>query len=217
MKKLFILLFIILSTTVAFADYMPAYVNPSFYYGNGLISLDDSVLIYDSDNDNANVIASVTLDNGNIIVREKSVPYSEIENTFLAVSNEKKIMLMPVEYDTDDWYYVCYNQKMKLFGWIKKTEKIDYMSWSEFFNLYGRKYGIYLFRNINPKNKVLYSSSDIKSTKVDEFSFPKHTSLWLISKDWMLVKITTYDGETKTGWLKWRLDNGSIIAFPDLR
>ena len=91
------------------------------------------------------------------------------------------------------------------------------MYWEDFLNLYGRKRGVYIFNNTPDIYKRLYSQEKEESTMVDSFNFPKHIALWLIKGNWMLVKITTYDGLTKTGWMRWRTENGAVMVFPDVR
>ena len=207
------LIFFVFVTLKACADYIPSYVNPNIYYGNGIISIKGDIKVYELDDEKARVSAIISENN----IKQRGVENVQIEDVFLAHSKENNISLLSVEIDSDDWYYVCYNQKKKLFGWVKKNDNIDYMSWEDFFNVYGRKRGILLFRNLKDEYKKMYSAPSLDSTIVDDFHFAKHIALWLVKGDWMLVKITTYDGLTKTGWIRWKLKDGSLTAFPDFK
>lgn len=218
MQKILILIFFFfLSVLSAYADYFPSYVNPLYHYGIGVAALKGEVPVYELDDVKSNLAAYVKNDEKGLVIRERGVNKSFADEMFLLYKAEGALAFLSVEEDTDDWYYVCFDQKRKLFGWVRKSENIDFMSWHDFFNVYGRKNGIYIFRNVKDSDKKLYSAPDKESTVVDDFYFAKHIALWLIGGDWMLVKVTTYDGLTKTGWMRWRLDDGSIIAFPDFK
>lgn len=213
MNKLILTIVLFIFALPCFADYLPGYVDSSAFYGKGVILINDALVVYDKDDDGARPL--MKLKNAEALKYSlQGVKNAPVEDVFSAYSKDKKLLIMPVEADTDDWYYVCYNQKLKLFGWVKKSENVDYASWEDFFNIYGRKFGVYIFRNADEKYKRLYSSPN-GGRLVDDFYFAKQAALWLMSGDWMLVKVLTYDGKTKTGWMRWRLEDGTLIAFPD--
>ncbi len=218
MKNFFaLIIFFLILPLWASADCYPSYLNSDLHTGNGLISISGSVKIYDNDSDSADIVAEININENDFSVMQKGVSKIDESDIFIAKNSEKKLALLSVEYDTDNWYYICYNQKLKLFGWVKKSSDIDFIGWSDFYNVYGRKYGLYLFRNVSEKYKKLYSAPDVNSSAVDSFAYAKHIALWLVSGDWILAKVTTYDGITKTGWLRWRLSDKSILVFPDIR
>ena len=213
MRKVLLLIFLIFLALPSYADYLPVYVNSGVYYGNGLISIGDKALIYKEPDVNSQVLAVINKEK----VKVGSLSVQKESETFIASVKDINLYLLPVEKDSDEWFYVCFNKKKRLFGWVKKSESIDYMSYQDFFNLYGRKNGLYFFRNLNDKYKKLYASPNLDSNVVDNFYYADHVSLWLVAKNWMLVKVITYDGKTKTGWIRWRLDDDEIIIFPKLR
>lgn len=213
MRRILLLLLSIFITLPSYADYMPTYVNSSAYYGNGLIAVKSKIIVYKEQDTSSQVLAIIDKDK----IQSSSLLAQKEDQTFIASVKSKDIYLLSVEKDTDEWFYVCYNRPKKLFGWVKKSELTDYMSYPDFYNLYGRKYGLYIFRNLEDKYKKLYSSPDLNSNVVDTFYYARHIALWLIAKNWMLVKVTTFDGQTKTGWFRWRLDNDEITIFPKLR
>ena len=218
MRKVFVLIILLLSGFYpVFADYLPSYSEPSFRCGTGLIAVNGEIPVYETDNENGVLSALIKIGNQSVTIKERGVKNPLIETTFIAYIKENNLALLSVENDTDDWYYVCYDRKRKLFGWVKKSENIDFMDWESFLNLYGRKNGIYIFRNVSDEYKKLYSAPNEDSTVVDSFNFPKHIALWLVNNDWLLVKVTTYDGYTKTGWMRWRTNDKNILAFPDFR
>lgn len=212
MRKFYLtILFFMLLILPSYADYMPVYVNPNTYLGEGLITSKEKITVYREKDEESEIIAVIKGD------KIKSKFDSSIENVFLASVKNKNLNLISANDTDDNWFQVCISQKDKTFGWVKKDDYIDYLSLQSFYNFFGRKNGMYLFRNVKDKDKKLYASPSMDSNVVDSFFYPKHISLWLIAREWMLVKVTTYDGQTKTGWLKWRLDDGSIIIFPNLK
>ncbi len=218
MRKIFILISVLLFLTLSvFADCLPSSADKRFHHGIGVVLLKNNgcIKIFELDNEKSKLSAYIKISPNGTVVRKRGVPNASIDDTFLAFKRNGEIALLTVESDTDDWYYVCYDRKRKLFGWIKKSDNIDFMSWHDFLNFFGRKNGIVVFRNVSPDYKKLFSNPNSNSSLVDDFYFAKHINLWLIEGDWMLVKVTTYDGQTKTGWLRWRLKDGTIIAFPD--
>ncbi len=211
-RKIILLLFFYICATIpSFADYIPYYASRNLFLGNGFITSKEQINVHLKDDVNSEIL--LVLKAGKAVT--KGVAPVRYEDIYSAIVERYGLYLIPVKTDTDDWYEICISQKNKLFGWVKKDENIDFISWEDFLNFYGRKYGLYVFRNVEDVYKKLYSSADETSNVVNTFFYPKHISLWLISGDWMLVKVTTYDGKTKTGWLKWRLDDGTIIVFPN--
>jgi len=212
MRKIFLtILFFMFLILPSYADFMPVYVDSSIYLGDGVIASKEKITVYKDKNVESEVIAIISGD------KIKSKFNSSIENVFLASIKYKNLNLIAANDNDDEWFEVCISQKDKAFGWVKKDDYIDYLSIQNFYNFFGRKNGLYLFRNVKEKDKKLYASPSIDSNVVDSFFYPKYISLWLIAREWMLVKVTTYDGKTKTGWLKWRLDDGSVIVFPILK
>lgn len=200
----------------SYADCFPEFAIPSYFYGEGVIFLKGDVPVYETDDDTKEPVALIK-NNDTLEIKIKGVKKALVEDSFIVYSKEKNIALLPVDIDYDDWYYVCFDQKRKLFGWVKKAENIDFATYNDLFNLYGRKNGVNIFRNVRDEFKKLYSAPDKESNVVDTFTFPKHVSLWLVSGDWILIKVTTYDDITKTGWFKWRLKDKNVIAFPDFK
>ncbi len=216
MKKYFLALLIFAFTSLnANADYLPNYFNPSFYYGNGIVQVNGVVPVYETNSEKSPLVAYIKVEDNGLLIKTRKTKKQKPENSLIAYNSENNLAFLSLKNDTDDWYQVCYDQKDKLFGWIKKNENIDYFSWVDFMNFYGRKNGIHLFRNIEDKYKKLYSKASTNSTTVDDFKFAKHIAIWLVEDEWLLVKVTTYENVTKTGWLKWKLEDGSIMAFPD--
>lgn len=212
MNKIFLIIsFIFLTTLPSLADFLPNYVNQKYNLGIGVVAIKNNVQVFETNDNKGLPLAIIGVNNFTL----RGVDRALEEDIYLARKQKDNLALLSVEIDTDDWFYVCYNHKHKLYGWVKKDENIDFLSWKDFFDLYGRKKGIYIYSNVDSKYKGMYSKPDLNSTRVDNFKHSKHVSLWLVSGDWMLVKVTTYDNQTKTGWIKWKTDDGALLAFPN--
>ncbi len=135
---------------------------------------------------------------------------------FILYSPKENMVFLSVEDEDDDWINVCFDQKNLKFGWVKKENGkhgAKFYSYKDLFFEFGKKHGIYTFRNLPADFKTLHSSPSIESNVVDEFDYPKFITPWLIQGNWMLVKVVTMDNETKTGWFHWRSDNGRLYGF----
>ena len=218
MKKFLFLVFVFLfSFNPSFADYMPAYTNSILHFGIGAVSVRGNITVYPDNNTDSKPLAIFQIDKNYFDCKKQGVKKCLADDSFVAYVCEKETALFSVEYDADEWYYICYDQSRKLFGWIKKSESIDFIPWENLIDTYGRKYGLYLFRNVDDKYKKLYPAPNEIKPALDDFYYPKHIALWLISGDWILVKLTGYDNVTKTGWMRWRLDNKGLIVFPKFK
>ena len=88
-----------------------------------------------------------------------------------------------------------------------------FIPWKDFLLQYGKKYGIILFTDEFIGDKKLYAQGDETSKVVDNFDYPKHIMPWFVNGNWLLVKLYDYDDEQKTGYIRWRNDDGSLRVF----
>jgi len=216
MKKVFftILLFFCF-IGCAFADFIPTYTNSISHFGIGAVKITNYITVYEKPDLNSKVLTRIYWNNiGNFIVENEKNPNPK--DMFLIYLPSDNTVLLSVEDENEEWVNVCYNQKKRLFGWIKKENENSHAKFYLYKDLifeYGKKYGYYTFRNLPSDFKTLHSSPNDDSNVVDEFNYPKHITPWLIQGNWMLMKVTTMDNETKTGWFKWRSDKGRLFGF----
>ncbi len=222
MKKIIPLILILLSFLFqqVKADFMPSYTNSVNHYGIGAAKITNFVTIYEKPDINSKILQKIYWNNiGNLLFenKENTEKFSDVFLTFLPQDN---IVLLSVEDENDEWIEVCYNQKLKLFGWIKKENKNSYAKFYSYRDLlleYGKKYGIYIYRNLPYEYKKLYSGPNKEAREIDEFKYAKYISPWLVQGNWVLVKVTTYDNKTKTGWFRWRDNDGRLYCFVNLK
>ncbi len=218
MKKIILtILFSIIFVLKANADVTPQYLSSVAHFGIGVAQIDKNIKIYEKPDSNSKMQAQIVWNEKGNLQCKNTKMRCEANEIFLGFAPSNNIALFSVEDETDSWIYVCYNQKYRLFGWIKKDEYTKYMTWGEFLISYGKKYGMYLFRDVPKEYKILYASPDSKSPSVDSFFLATHINPWLVSGNWILVKVENYDDKQKTGWLRFRSDNGRFYGFVNLK
>ena len=119
----FILIFYALSVQRTAADFMPTYTNSINHYGIGAAKITNFVTIYEKPDLNSKIVQKIYWNNiGNLLFDDKKET-ENISDVFLIYLPKDNVVFLSVEDENDDWIRVCYNQKNKLFGWIKKENK----------------------------------------------------------------------------------------------
>ena len=114
---------------------------------------------------------------------------------------------------TDGWSLVCFNQaELPVCGWAEE-QKAKYYTLAEFFDTFGKKYGVYLFKDLQKSDKILYGAAAKQSNSLGSIEMPKAISPWLIRGNWMLVKVHDFNNQFKTGWLNYRGTDGKLKLF----
>jgi hypothetical protein len=220
-KKIIILaLFsLFLFTSPAHATrYVPPYVDSVVHWGIGLVKVDKTITIYKENSASSPVLEVISWnERGKIDLLNNRRHNIAVNHIFTAFVGSHGAAFLSMEDEDDEWLKVCYDQKHQKFGWIKKSEGHEAFFWGEFFNAYARQSGLYFFRDIQRDKRRLYSRPEDNSQAVASFEHAKHINLWLIRGNWMLVKVTNYDNTVKTGWIRWRNDEGRLFAFVELR
>jgi hypothetical protein len=102
-------------------------------------------------------------------------------------------------------------------GWIKKNDPDKFLSWLNFYNIYGKKYGLYLMNGVPETAKNLYSAPDEFSKVVGRINQPQKINLTAMRGNWALVSVYDADKTPKTGFVRWRADTGVKYLFPALQ
>ncbi len=218
MKKIILIaIFLLIFTLKSNADVTPQYLGSVNHWGIGVAQVGKDIKIYDTNTQGAKLLTNIIWNELGKLECKNTKMSCEGREMFLGFAPENSVALFSVEDETDEWIKICYNQKRKLFGWVKKDENTKYLSWSEFLISYGKKYGMYLFRDVPKDFKRLYAAPNIESGCVDSFFLANHISPWLVSGNWVLVKVENYDDKQKTGWLRFRSDTGRLFGFVNLK
>ena len=125
------------------------------------------------------------------------------DGVFALLLNEKKLgFLYVTDIGDDGWVEVIYDKMTGARGWVQTADRMQFLPWLNFYNLYGRKYGLRLLKDA-PKEVKLNYIQQIKLTAM--------------RGNWALVSVFDLDRTPKTGYLRWRSSDGVIYAFPNIK
>ena len=208
MKKLLLIICMMFMLPV-FADVMPFYVNSIPKDAIGMYQTGENITIYSEPEANSKAIKNVEFS-----YKPETMP----DGMFAVLLNEKKLGFLYVSDIGDDgWVEVIYDRHTGARGWVLTEDKFQFLPWLSFYNMYGRKYGLRLFKDTPDKIEVLRAKSEEASQNVDKLNYVKQIKLTAIRGNWALVSVFDIDKTPKTGFLRWRSDEGVIYAFPNIK
>jgi len=176
MKKIILLFFMFFNfVSIASADVMPYYSNSLRRYGIGYTKVQSPVILRREAKEDGEILEKLIFDYKGNALCEINKDRCPIEEIFAAYSETKKIALLTTLDETQseiedsakkenteipetdkenkekkqpkEWSLVCFNQaQTPICGWVLENENNKFYNWSEFFELYGRKYGLYLLK-----------------------------------------------------------------------
>ena len=208
MKKFLIMLAIFMALPV-FADTMPFYVNSVPKEAIGVYQTGKELTIYSHPDANSEVLKTFKF-----TYKPEEMPV----NLFAVLLNNKELgMLYVTDVQDDGWVEVIYDKKTGARGWVVTEDRMQFLPWINFYNLYGRKYGIRMMKDMPKDLQVLHSKSEDLSQTISTLNYVKMMKLTKIQGNWALVTVKDMDEAPKTGYLKWRNTDGTIYAFPDVK
>ena len=209
MKKFLILLAAIFVMLPVFADTMPFYTNAVPKNTIGVFQTGDELKIYSHPDSNSQIIKEL-----NFSYKPDSMP----DGVFALLLNERKLGFMYVsDIGDDNWVEVIYDKRTGAKGWVSTEDKFQFLPWRNFYNMYGRKYGLRLFKDAPDEVDILHAKAEDNSQNVAKINYVKTIKLTKISGNWALVSVIDLDKTPKMGFLRWRSDNGVLYAFPDIK
>lgn len=218
MKKLFIAFAFLFSFSLfntANADVMPYYVNNINTNSIGVYQASNNIKIYKNPNENSPLLLNVFWDAKTYSCAEVSA-----SNLFVVFLPKKELAFLTVidENDNEDWLQVVYTKNGVQMGWVKKEEEYRFMSWRTFFNLYGRKYGLYYLKDAPDDTRTIYGSNADDAQEIGKINkTAQSVNLNSVRGNWLLVNAFDMDKLSKIGWIKWRSTSGEIYLFPDIK
>ena len=208
-KKIFIL--VLLLGLASFADVMPYYVDSLNNNLIGFCKVESPLNIRQEPSENSAITETLDFDYNNSL--QCSSGTCSFEKVFSVYSKKNKVAMLSTVDETEGWAKVCYNEINPFCGWIKEDDNNKFYNWRDFYGVLGKKYGLYPFKNIEKKDKILYSSNKYDSNSTGKMLLPKIIFPWLVSGNWILVKAHDYDNSIKTGWINFRDENGKLKYF----
>lgn len=207
--KRFLLVLCMMFMLPVFADVMPFYVNTIPKDAIGMYQTGDNITIYSEPEANSKAIKSF-----NFSYKAETMP----DGIFALLLNEKKLGFLYVSDIGDDgWVEVIYDKYTGARGWVLTEDRFQFLPWLSFYNMYGRKYGLRLFKDAPDEIEVLRSKSEETSQNVAKLNYVKQIKLTAVRGNWALVSVFDIDKTPKTGYMRWRSDDGVIYAFPNIK
>lgn len=213
------LLFVIFILSLGFvmpvkADVMPYYVNNISTDSIGVYQASKNIRIHKEPNENSTLLLNASWDSNTFNCSQISA-----SNLFLVFLPKRELAFLTVidENDGEDWVKVIYDKAGSKTGWIKKEDEFKFMNWRTFFNLYGRKYGLYYMKDAPEDSKVIYGSAADDAQSIGRITLAQTVKVTSVSGIWVLVISYDIDKSQKIGWIKWRNISGEIYLFPNIR
>lgn len=208
MKKLLLIICMIFMLPV-FADVMPFYVNSIPKDAIGMYQTGENITIMAEPEANSKTIKTFDFS-----YKPETMP----DGMFAILLNEKKLGFLYVSDIGDDgWVEVIYDRHTGARGWVLTEDRFQFLPWLTFYNMYGRKYGLRLFKDTPDEIEVLHAKSEDLSQNIGKLNFVKQIKLTAIRGNWALVSVFDIDKTPKTGYLRWRSNEGVIYAFPNIK
>ena len=206
--KRFLLVLLMFVALPVFADTMPFYIDSIPKQTLGMYQTDAEITLFSHPDANSNVIKKMSFS-----YQPETMP----DNVFGVLINDKKLGFLYVsDIDDDGWVQVIYDKRTGAKGWVQTVDRMQFLPWLNFYNMYGKKYGLRLLKDAPENIEVLKSKSEDTSQIVSKLNYIKQIKLTVVRGNWALVSVQDIDKTPKTGFLRWRSDDGIIYAFPNI-
>ncbi len=215
MVKKFIILFcltVITSLPSFCKDVIPTYSTTLHTKTYGFYQVSKLIVLHESPDENSKIVQTISW------TKDKLMPeHTNYDDVFSVFIGEKELALMAVEDETEDWVKLIYDNKNNKSGWMKKDDPYKFMTWINFYNAYGKKYGLKLLQDAPEAAEALHAQTDDNSQAVAYINHPEYIKLNVIRGNWALVTVVDIDRTPKTGYIRWRSDDGVKYLFPDIK
>lgn len=211
-KKLLLLLVAVLTvSSVSYADVIPSSVwdIPSGTFG--VFQPTNSIKVYKTADIKSKVLYQKSWD-------YKTVSTEGFSDTMFAILQDKKELAFLYATDEDENFVeVIYDKAMKTRGWVNKVDDFQFLPWVNFYNMYGRKYGLKFLSGAPQYVFDIHTKCDRDSQVVGVLKRPRIIRLTAIQGNWALITAVDIDSVAKTGYVQWRGDDGELYLFPNMQ
>lgn len=205
--SLIVALFMILPVN---ADILPASTKDISTEAIGMYQMPQHIVIYKNPDTKSDILYQANWD-----YKTFNSSKGNAENIFSVFIQEKELAYVQVIDFTDDWIEVIYDKATKKKGWIQ-AEDLRFMPWRNFYNIYGRKYGMKIFSDAPVYVNDIHSATLEDSQTVQTIKNPLKIKLTVVKGNWALITAIE-DNNGNTGYIRWRSEDGVIFAFPKIR
>lgn len=212
MKKILFLMAAIalLGGAVSAKDVIPTKVFDANINSYGVYQISErSMTLYSAPDMNSKVVKTLAWND-----ESTDVEGLDLSDLFVLYLPDRNLSLLTVVDETDDWVKVIYDEKTSAAGWLKKDDPYKFMPWGVFYNIYGKKYGLYQLKQAPVSCNSIRVSPDNLAHEVGALNMPKKIILNVIKGNWALISASDLDKYPKTGFVRWRGDNGEKYYFP---
>lgn len=215
MKKLLIILLMLLFVpqfVQASEDIIPEYVSIQYTNTIGVYQAPNEIILYQEPSESSNIVHSISWINSKIFPETVNA-----KDLFIVHMPDKNLAFLAVSDETEEWVEVIYNNSTGAKGWIKKDDPYRFMSWIMFYNVYGRKYGLNLLKEAPRCAKDIRVGTDEYSQIIGTVNMPQKINLTAMKGNWALVSVFDIDKTPKTGYVRWRSNDGVKYYFPAMK
>ena len=139
------------------------------------------------------------------------------DNLFSVLLPKKELSFVYTVDIDEDFVQVIYNKQTKESGWVYKEDNFQFLPWITFYNMYGRKYGLKVLKEVPDSVMELHTKSDKNSQSIAKLNRPREIRLTAIQGNWALITALDIEGVAKTGYIQWRGENGELYLFPNIK
>lgn len=193
-------------------DIMPVRPSLNQVQTYGLYQIGNDTQIYKEPNEDSQILYRVRWTNEEFVPEEIGM-----EKFFVVFIADKSLALVAVTDITDEWVEIIYDNSTGKKGWIKLDDPYKFMTWINFYNSYGKKYGLKMLGGAPDFCKEMKSSTEEKSQTISTINHPEKINLNVLRGNWALVSVLDLDRIPKTGYIRWRGNNGVRYFFPDIK
>lgn len=205
---------------------------PSVYpgntqYGQGVVVADETVTLYREPRKTAEVVDVwhwSAIDGQRTLLSDKTHRPFVANHALLAFYPSLKIALLPVIGEGDDgWVEVLPNQGSPETAWVlTRAPEVAtlasssgvYLSWSQFMKLNARTYGINWLKGVDEYTRAVRTQPEDKA-KLLPYTVMKDMKVLHARGNWLLVEVQDMNRERPMGWVRWRSEDGQLLAFPN--
>lgn len=178
----------------------------------GLYQVSNDIILYKEPSEQSKVVQHIKWNRHEVLPENLT-----FENLFVVFIPAKSLALMAVSDETEEWVEVIYDNVKGSRGWIKKDDPYRFMSWVTFYNMYGKKYGLYILKGAPDNVKDIRSATEDNAQIVARINVPVKINLNVIRGNWALVSVMDLDKTPKTGYVRWRGNDGVRYLFPAIK
>ena len=207
-----IIMMLFLALGVCAKDIIPVNTSMDGVRTVGLYQVKDDINIYKFPDEEAQILYRVRWNS------EEFFPESIGANNFFSVFVAKKDLAYVNVVDiVDGWVEIVYDNSNGSTGWIKEDDPYKFMTWTNFYTTYGKKYGLNILKGAPATCKDIKGSPDDLAQTISTINMPQKIHLNVIRGNFALVSVMDMDKTPKTGYIRWRGDNGVRYFFPSIK